>query len=241
MPDLPNPETVAPVIGVDHGPFYVETPEEVRRLEPFTGWVAEPWNTVTGFFFVLIVAVYVWRLRGRYRQYPFLTMALPLLFVGGVGGTLYHGLRNWIGYFLMDVVPIYLLGLMVSLYLWLRLGPKIRYLLGMLAVLGLLQALGHVTLPRHWAINVSYAGLAVLILAPIVVVILRTQFHDAGWVVSALMCFGLAWLCRLADTWRPPLLPMGTHWLWHTFGALTTQFLIEYLYRITKVDLRSPP
>jgi len=240
MPDPALPESAAPLRGVDAGPFYVETPVEIQRLETYPGWVAEPWNTVTGFFFVLIVVYWVWRLRGHYRQYPFLTMSLPLLFVGGVGGTLYHGLRNWVGFFLMDVAPIYLLGLVVSLYLWLRLGPKIRYLLGMLVVLFVLQALGHVTLPQHWAINLSYAGLALLILSPIAVVMLRTRFRDAGWIVSSLVCFGLAWVCRIADTWRPPLLPMGTHWLWHTFGALTTLFLSEYLYRIASWDLRSP-
>ena len=27
-------------------------------------------------------------------------------------------------------------------------------------------------------------------------------------------------------------LPMGTHWLWHTFGAITTQLVTEYFYRI---------
>ncbi|WP_020471794.1 hypothetical protein [Zavarzinella formosa] len=241
MSDADSPAGQAePVVGLDHGPFYIETPDEIRRLEPYPGWVAEPWNTVTGFFFVLIVLVWVWRLRGRYREYPFLSMALPLLFVGGVGGTLYHGLRNWTGFFLLDVVPIYLLGLMVSLYLWIRLGPKLRYLFGILAVLGFLQLLGHWKLPHHWAINMSYAGLAIIILSPIVIVLIRTKFRDVGWIVSSLACFGLAWLCRIADTWRPPLLPMGTHWLWHTFGALTTIFLIEYLYRIAKIGLRKP-
>lgn len=231
-------DETAPIRGIDSGPFYVETPIEIQQLQPFPGWVAEPWNTVTASFFVVIVVAWVWRLRGRYQQFPFLCMAMPLLFVGGVGGTLYHGLRNWSGYFLMDVIPIYLLGLVVSLYLWLRLGPKIRYLFGMIAVLCLLQGLGHIALPTHWAINLSYAGLAILILAPVLAVLVRTKFIHSGWVVSALTCFGLAWICRIADVWRPPLLPMGTHWLWHTFGAGTTWFLTEYLYRIAQVKLR---
>ena len=234
----PAVEAAEPSRGLDFGPFYVETPDEVRRLEPYPGWIAEPWNAATGVLFVLIVIVWVWRLRGRYRQYPFLTMTLPLLFVGGVGGTLYHGLRNWVGYFLMDVIPIYLLGLFATLYLWIRLGPKIRYLVGMLGVLILLQALGHWKLPLHWSINVSYGCLAIIMLAPIVIVLLRTRFRDAGWVGASLASFGIAWICRIADVWRPPLLPMGTHWLWHTFGALTTWCLSEYLYRVARVELR---
>ena len=30
--------------------------------------------------------------------------------------------------------------------------------------------------------------------------------------------------------WRD--LPMGTHWRWHVFGAVTTQALYEYFYRL---------
>ena len=40
---------------------------------------------------------------------------LPLLLVGGIGGTLYHGLRSSKANFLLDVIPIYLLGLIVTI------------------------------------------------------------------------------------------------------------------------------
>lgn len=221
----------------DGGPYYVETPE---NLEGFTG-LAEPFNAVTASFFVFIVLFWVWRLRGRYALYPFLASCLPLLFVGGVGGTLYHGLRSWIGYFLMDVVPIYLLGLLIALYFWFRLGPKFTHLLGLLAATSLLQLLGHWQLPRQWAINLSYAMLAFMITLPLVVVAVRTRGQAVGWLLSAILAFAVAWFCRIADTFRPPLLPMGTHWLWHTFGALTTAFLAEYLYRVTPLHLRAAP
>ena len=60
----PAVEAAEPSRGLDFGPFYVETPDEVRRLEPYPGWIAEPWNAATGVLFVLIVIVWVWRLRG---------------------------------------------------------------------------------------------------------------------------------------------------------------------------------
>jgi hypothetical protein len=221
----------------DGGPYYVETPE---NLQDFTG-LAEPYNTITASFFVLIVLFWAYRLRGRYSAYPFLTACLPLLLVGGIGGTLYHGLRNWMGYFLMDVIPIYLLGLVIAVYFWFRLGPKISHLFGLLGVMALLQMLGHWQLPRQWAINLSYAMLALLILTPLVVVVVRTKMVHAGWLITAVLSFAIAWLCRIADTWRPPLLPMGTHWLWHTFGALTTALLAEYLYLVSPLNLRPGP
>jgi hypothetical protein len=225
--------------GPDGGPIYTETPPEIRDARPYPGMFAEPWNAATAFLFVVIVVFWLIRLRGRLLAHPFLAVALPILFVGGVGGTLYHGLRTLRIYFLMDVIPIQILGLAVSIYIWLRLGPKITHLLVMIAVLALLMSLGFFTLPPHYAINVSYASLALLILVPLVVALVRTRGYQVGWVITALIAFGLAWFCRLADPWEPPLLPMGTHWLWHTFGAATTLALSEYVYRLERISLRT--
>ena len=239
MSNLP-PADLPPQRAPDGGPVYSETPAQVAAGQPYAGTIAEPWNASTALLFVLIVVYWVGRLRGRLARYPFLALSLPLLFVGGVGGTLYHGLRNWKGYFLMDVIPIYLLGLIVTVYWWIRLGPRVRHLLSMLVVLGVLQLLGMWQLPQAWAINLSYAMLAMLILAPLSLVMIRTRFRNAGWVVTALVAFAIAWFCRIADYWDPPLLPMGTHWLWHTFGALTTAALTEYVFLIEGVNLRRP-
>lgn len=237
---MPEPATnlIVPVRGPDHGPLYTETPAEVKAGQPFTGTVAEPWNTATAFLFVLIVVYWVIRLRGRLKHHPFLAVTLPLLLVGGIGGTLYHGQRNWVGFFLMDLLPIYLLGLIVSVYWWIRLGPRVHHLLAMIVVLGLLQLLGMWQLPAPWAIQLSYASLAMLMLIPLALVMIRTRARHWQWVATSLVSFGIAWFFRIADTWQPPLLPMGTHWLWHTFGALTTFALAEYVYLIEGVNLR---
>src|SRR5688500_11776601 len=95
--------------GLDQGPFYTETPVQIREMQPYSGGIAEPWNTVTAFLFVVIVVVWIVRLGRRIKRYPFFALTLPLLLIGGVGGTLYHGRRDWVGFFLMDVIPIYLL------------------------------------------------------------------------------------------------------------------------------------
>jgi len=224
--------------GNDGGPLYTETPAEIRSGQQYTGTVAEPWNAATAFLFVMVALAWMVFLRGRLFRYPFLTIALPILLVGGIGGTCYHGLRNWVGFFLLDVIPIYLLGLLVSIYWWVRLGPRIRDLIGMVAVLALLQLLGQWKLPPHWAINLSYAMLALLILVPLGLILIRTRGRYAGWIATALVAFGIAWLCRLLDVEDPPLLPMGTHWLWHTFGAITTAALSIYVYRIEGLNLR---
>ena len=193
----------------------------------FTGWVAEPWNTASACLFVIISVAWLFALRGRYRQHPFLTMCLPILATGGVGGVLFHGLRQYRAFFLMDVIPIYLLGMVVSVWLWVRLGPRLLHLIGMIVFLGILQLLGHFQLPVHWAINLSYACLAILVILPLALALVRTRFRHGGWVYTAFVCFAIAWTCRGIDPKR--LLPMGTHWLWHVFGAATTASLSVHL------------
>src|SRR6185503_18176288 len=113
------------------------------------------------------------------------------------------GLRNWIGFFLMDVIPIWILGLVVSIYWWARLGPRMHHLLTMIGVLAFIQLLGHWQLPAHWAINLSYAMLALLILVPLTIILVRTRCRHAGWVATALVAFAIAWFCRLTDAWEP--------------------------------------
>ena len=94
MPDVTPPDV--PIYrALDGGPIYTETPAEIRAQKPYPGPVAEPWNAATAFLFVAVAVFWILRLRGRLSRYPFLAVSLPLLLVGGVGGTLYHGLRSW--------------------------------------------------------------------------------------------------------------------------------------------------
>src|SRR5688500_16819572 len=77
---------------LDRGPRYTETPRD--PYAPDAPPVAEPWNAVTAALFVALAVGWLVRLRGRYRNFPFLVCCVPILLVGGIGGTLYHGLRT---------------------------------------------------------------------------------------------------------------------------------------------------
>jgi hypothetical protein len=224
-PDKPNPllhDRLA-----DWGPRYTETPS---GEPPFSLSVAEPWNTVSAALFIVLVLIWIGRVRGIFRQLPFFSCCLPILLVGGIGGTLFHATRASPIFFLLDIVPIYGLGLLVALFLWIRLGPRLSYLLGMVACLGLLQIWGQWQLPTQWAVNLSYGSLALIVLLPLGLLLVRSRFRHAQWIYASLSFFVLAWVCRITDVLRP--LPMGTHWLWHLFGAATTWTLGEYIYRV---------
>lgn len=224
----------------DRGPRYTETP--VDPYAPGAPLIAEPWNMVTASFFVLIVVYWVVRLRGRYGRFPFLMSCLPILFVGGVGGTLYHGLRTNRVYLVLDIAPIMLLALGGAVYLAVKLWHRVGWLYTFGAVLVNLlvgRLLFAVVAPtnRHMAINLNYAAMAVAVAVPMLFVLIRTRFRDLALVVAALVGFGIGLFFRLVDQRVGVYLPMGSHWLWHTFGAVSVTLLIEFFYRVERDGL----
>jgi hypothetical protein len=230
----------------DRGPRYTETPAD--PYAPDAPVIAEPWNTITASLFIWIVLWWAWRLRGRFRQYPFLVCCMPILLAGGIGGTLYHGTRASVVYFLLDVIPISLLGLAGALFMAFRfLGRRQLWLLPAVVVVYiaanqiLFSAVGRVS--PQLRINLSYASLAGLVLTPVVLVLIRTRFRHGGWVVAGLIIFVFAWIFRLVDRDIGPYLAMGSHWLWHTFGAISTALMVEYFYLVEgerTIDGRTP-
>ena len=220
----------------DCGPLYTETPRD--PFAPDAPAVAEPWNTVTASFFIVLALAWAWRLRGRYRAFPFLSACLPVLLTGAVGGTLFHATRTRTAYFLLDVVPISLLGVAGSLYIAYRLWGRRswRYFLPGVALFYfvvnrvLFSALAPVS--AAWSVNLSYASLALVVLSPIAVILWRTRGRHGGWVAAGVVSFAIAWFFRLIDLRVGGTLPMGSHWLWHTFGAISTAMMIQFFYKV---------
>ena len=219
----------------DGGPQYVVRPADPGA--PGAPLVAEPYNTVTTTFFIWIALYRLWKLRGRYRDYPFASCCMPILLAGGIGGTLFHGTRASFVYFLLDVIPISLLGLAGAVFMAYRYFGRRR--IWMLFAIILFYAvvnrlffsvLGPMN--RQLSINLSYASLATIILFPILLVLIRTRFRHGGWIVAGLVSFGIAWCFRLIDQYSAGTMPMGTHWLWHTFGAISTAAVIQYFYLV---------
>ncbi len=209
----------------DLGPRYVET--------DFTRVIVEPCNAITAFFFVLIVGYWVWRLWGQFREHPFVSLSMPVLLAGGIGGTIYHAFRQHKIFFYLDVIPIGLLVVMGSVYLWIRLRPKWWHLVILAVIILTFPMLFVVHVEPHVAIVIPYAMLALLVLIPVTIVLVRTRGRHANLIKLTLVCFAFALLFRFLDPLSAPVLPgIGTHWLWHTFGALTTTILAEYFYRL---------
>jgi hypothetical protein len=233
----------------DHGPRYKETPPD--PYAPSAPFVAEPFNAVTASFFIFIALAWGWRVwRAGVAKHLFVASSLPILLVGGIGGTLYHAFRTRTIYFLLDVFPISLLGLAGSIYLLIRVGRHAGamrlllcgggavafYLLWNIALFQAIPPQVIQDLPTL-RVNLSYASLAIILLIPLGFVLVRTRFRHASLIAAALLSFGIAWFCRLVDGTGLVDLPMGTHWLWHSFGAVTTALVIEYFFRLEREEV----
>ncbi|BDD08779.1 hypothetical protein FUAX_12110 [Fulvitalea axinellae] len=216
------------ILPSDGGPVYFET-----NLE---NWVAEPWNTVTAFMFLLIAAFWVRKLvlDGKMKQ-VFLRFAVPMLAIGGLGGTLYHALRTDFWLMMMDWLPILLLILGCSAY-FLRLvsGAWWKAFAYILAAFVFLAVVSWV-IPNHQdalKTNLTYFIQFMIVLLPTVLVLKKTRFKYSVYVFVASGSFALALFFRIADPWG--WIPMGTHFLWHVFGACACQMMFVYIYRLDK-------
>ena len=208
----------------DGGPIYLET-----LMGRFP---VEPWNTYSNLLFLALIVFWFLRVRRHAREHRFIACSLPVFLLGYVGGTVYHATRSHEIWLILDWGPIALLALAVAMFFWRRQG--ISWFVAPLIVIGPL-ALAGVAISllgnSHTAIYLLPV-VALTILTPVFSYLVRTAWKDIGLVAGVLVGLAVAIGFRSID-YRVPIafLPMGTHWLWHSFGAATVHLLILYIYR----------
>ncbi|SHF44790.1 hypothetical protein [Chryseobacterium takakiae] len=206
----------------DGGIIYTET--NMAHFFP------EPFNAITSILFLAIAIFWTLKIGKDFKRYPFLTYCLVLLYIGAIGGTVYHSFRLWPVFILMDWMPIMLLCTSAGFYF---LAKSTRWYCAVLIVVGYLLLM--FTL-RNWFfadnhflfINVNYAMMASLVLFSVIKYLAYTQWKASKWVGFALLSFVLALTFRIADQWE--WFSFGTHFLWHAFGAIATFCMLNYIY-----------
>ncbi|QIY89500.1 hypothetical protein [Chryseobacterium gallinarum] len=216
-------------IPADGGMLYKET--------DMTQFFPEPLNAITALLFLALAVFWTIKMKGNFKKYPFLTYCLILLFIGGIGGTVYHAFRQWPVFIMMDWMPIMLLCFSAGFYF---LTQSLKWYYAVIMVLGyLILMLGL----RNWIlidnpslfININYAIMASFVLFSVLSYLIYTQWKAGKWVGFALLSFVLALISRIVDNWE--LLSFGTHFLWHTFGAAATFCMFNYIY-LTRNTIR---
>ncbi len=206
----------------DSGPIYQETLAGRLPVEPF--------NTFSNIFFLLIIIHFSLKVYKDYKNHRFLAWCLPVLFLGFIGGTVYHATRSHDIWMYMDWLPIVILCLAVSIYYSIKLNlSAIKRAILILVVLFLVFGIQLIPLPPHVNTSVGYIATAIGLLLPILTYFYTTKLYHWRYILMAFLSFGFAISFRILDR-VVYLIPMGTHWLWHAFGALSVFFLIKYIY-----------
>jgi hemolysin III len=139
----------------------------------------------------------------------------------------------------MDWVPIVILCLAVSVYFTFKDGNNLPQQLGLLILVLILVFGSHVIdWPGNTDTSASYIATVLGLLLPLVLYLFKTKFVYGKYVLFSLLAFSLAITFRVMDS-RLDLLYMGTHWLWHSFGATAVFFLMKYIY-LDRLHLQSP-
>ncbi|HVD97043.1 MAG TPA: ceramidase domain-containing protein [Cytophagaceae bacterium] len=212
----------------DGGPIYTET----NPME----FIAEPWNAVSSLAFLIPAIYWFWKCRHRFYENSFLLSCCTLLAIGGLGSTFYHAFRKFPFLLMMDVLPIIVLTLLVSIYFWLKILSKWWLLLPIIVPAIWLRYWAMMQLPAHDGINLGYFISGTLIFLPLLFLLIRTKFLKWYDILLALSFLGLALFFRKIDAWYPPLLSIGTHWLWHLLCAAGAFYLGKYIYDLENAD-----
>lgn len=204
----------------DGGPIYMETsPGE---------FIIEPWNAFSSLLIIIPAVYWLIRMKKEGNLNTMAWIAIVLIMAGGLGSALFHAFRASVFFLIMDVLPTALLTITLSVFFWIKVLKKWWFALIIYIPLFSLRFL-FVTLPEHTAINLSYFITGVSIGLPLLIYLYQTNFIKWESVVMTIISFSIALLFRQLDKLHIEVLPMGTHFLWHTFSAVGAFFMLDYL------------
>lgn len=214
----------------DGGGFYAETNPE--------HWIMEPWNAYSSLTFWIPVFYFLYKLRGKYHEYPFLMLCMPLLFLGGLGSALFHAFRKYPLFLALDVLPIMLLNMALVIYFWKKLLRHWIYTVLLIGAflgfqIGLLKLF-----PIQLSINVNYFLRGVMIFLPTLLIAKKMNFEKFHYLVLTIGFFILALTFRYLDKTVADFLPMGSHFLWHCSTSIGAFFLAEFLIVYADFEMR---
>lgn len=216
----------------DGGPIYTET-----NLDYL---IVEPWNAFSSLMIVIPAIIWLFRIRGQFKDYKFLVYIIPLMVLGGTGSTLFHAFRVSRIFLFMDVLPTAILTLSLSIYFWVKVFKKWWYVFFVIFVSFAFRFLLFGRIPQHSAINISYAMTGIITGLPLLLILVKTKYYKLNYVILTITFFILALVFRELDAYAINFLPMGTHFLWHAFTGIGAYYILAYLYHFRKQEVELP-
>ena len=220
----------------DNGPIYVETIKYFASDSDH--FIIEPFNTASAVLFILIAIWFIYRYRKENMRSTFILYAVIMLLIGGISGTIYHALRIWPVFMYVDGGTIGVLMFSFSSWVIFKLSGKIWF-----SILAIPLGMGLVFMMIGFLIrsgvnfnpSLFYAMMGVIIIIPLIVYLVKTNFRGGRFILLALLAFSIAVFSRAFDL--KSTLPMGSHFLWHVSGALATIFMFYYVWAEEKLRL----
>lgn len=74
------------------------------------------------------------------------------------------------------------------------------------------------------------SSLLVIIPSLYILFLNKNNWRFGSYIIFSTILFAIALFFRQFDAHEPSLLPVGTHFLWHVFGAIGTFYILYYLY-----------
>lgn len=208
----------------DGGPIYSET--------NINATIVEPYNTLSTVLFLVMSVYWYGILNGSFLKFPYLTSSLILLSIGGVGGLIYHAFRYSSFFLFMDWLPIMILCMMTSMYFMFKVVNSWFWASCFLLLVFVVDRVCWEIIPEsngNLRANVNYAVLGIGLILPTLLILRKANYKDWYYVMFAILSFIIALCFRIVDHWG--ILSMGTHFLWHTFGAIAGNFMLLFIYR----------
>lgn len=212
-------------LAADGGPVYKET--DLSRFP------VEPFNTFSNLVFLAIILYFAFRVYKAPSKHYFLALSIPVLFLGFIGGTVYHATRSSPIWLYLDWVPIVLLCMAASIYFIFRMDRSLFFKIGIIALVAFISiAVRRLSVPGISKDTMGYLATAAALLLPMAWYIISTGGRNVQYIFAALASFTLAIFFRFLDRYvDAEMLFMGTHWLWHLFGGIAVFFLMSYIYK----------
>ncbi|MBU8901886.1 MAG: ceramidase domain-containing protein [Victivallales bacterium] len=215
----------------DQGPIYRET--DMSRLP------VEPWSTASNLVFLLVFVYFAVKTKFNYNKFPLLVIFLIILFVGWVGGTIYHATRSHDIWLKLDYMPIMFLVLMATIYFWRELVRKwiLVFIFTMLPIMIYYFIYETLTFSHTVSVSIGYSVMAVVVVVPLILHCVYKNPKAWKSVTAALISFAIAITFRLLDKQFAESITMGTHFLWHIFGGFCCFFILHYIYKTEKMRI----
>lgn len=222
---------------LDKGPIYAET---LTGHPPFF----EPWNSISSLFIAGAGLLFFFKVKPGDKGAGFIYFCASMLLIGGLGSTLFHGLRTSWWLVFMDFMPIVIVSLAIGLVFWQKvlkswlLASIVLICLMALRVVPYWQR-DYFNITGQGLINISYFISGITIFLPCVIFLVQSKLYKSSYLFLAIGFMIAALVFRTIDKDVTAVLPMGTHFLWHVTSGIGAYYMGLYMQAILALPHKS--